>query len=150
MRAADNSLRDHVARGRSRRGPAGGAGSRAAQGARNDRRSAPPGRWPGQGEARVTEETYAAFLRCSEEQLQNPELSLERQLHNCRMFAARWGGRIGIVYYEIETGSSSYQQRGTRTSLAAYQLPIPRAGGLHELVRDARTRRGCLTKPQRA
>ena len=85
----------------------------------------------------MTEETYAAFLRCSEEELQNPELSLERQLHNCGASVARWGGHIVVVYYEIETGSSSYERRGTRTNLAGYNLPIPRAGGLHELVRDA-------------
>ncbi len=41
------------------------------------------------------------------------------------------------VYYEIETGTSRYDQRGKGTNLAGYRIPIARAGGLHELVADA-------------
>ena len=85
----------------------------------------------------MTEQTYAAFLRCSEEELQNPELSLDRQLHNCRTFTERWGGRIVAVYYEIESGSSSYGRRGTLTDLSGHHLPISHAGGLHDLIQHA-------------
>jgi site-specific DNA recombinase len=85
----------------------------------------------------MSEDLYAAFLRCSEEELQNPELSLDRQLHNCQPAVAKRGGRIVANYYEIETGTSRYDQRGRGTNLAGYHIPIPRAGGLHELVADA-------------
>ncbi len=80
---------------------------------------------------------YAAFLRCSNEELQDPNLSLARQLHTCQQAVAKWGGRIVAVYYEVETGSARYQQRGSGTDLAGFDIPIPRAGGLHELVADA-------------
>jgi site-specific DNA recombinase len=85
----------------------------------------------------MSEDLYAAFLRCSEEELQNPELSLDRQLHNCQPAVAKRDGRIVATYYEIETGTSRYDQRGRGTNLAGYRIPIPRAGGLHELVADA-------------
>jgi DNA invertase Pin-like site-specific DNA recombinase len=80
---------------------------------------------------------YAAFLRCSNEELQDPNLSLARQLHTCQQAVDKWGGRIVAVYYEVETGSARYQQRGSGTDLAGFDIPIPRAGGLHELVADA-------------
>ena len=83
------------------------------------------------------EDLYAAFFRCSEEELQNPELSLDRQLHNCQAAVTRRAGRIVATYYEIETGTSRYEQRGKATNLAGYRIPISRAGGLHELVADA-------------
>ncbi len=85
----------------------------------------------------MTEELWAAFLRCSNEELQDPNLSLDRQLHNCDSKVAVWGGRIVAIYYEVETGAARYEQRGTGTSLAGFDIPIPRAGGLHELVADA-------------
>jgi DNA invertase Pin-like site-specific DNA recombinase len=85
----------------------------------------------------VTVDRYAAFLRCSNEELQDPNLSLDRQLRTCQAAVARWGGRIVAVYYEVETGASRYEQRGRGTRLAGFDIPIPRAGGLHELVADA-------------
>jgi site-specific DNA recombinase len=85
----------------------------------------------------MTEELWAAFLRCSNEELQDPNLSLDRQLRNCETAVARWGGRIVAVYYEVETGAARYEQRGTGTRLVGFDIPIPRAGGLHELVADA-------------
>jgi hypothetical protein len=42
----------------------------------------------------MSEDLYAAFLLCSEEELQNPELSLDRQLHNCQPAITKHGGRI--------------------------------------------------------
>ena len=32
----------------------------------------------------MSDDRWAAFLRCSNEELQNPELSLDRQLRNCQ------------------------------------------------------------------
>ncbi len=85
----------------------------------------------------MSKDLYVAFLRCSEEELQNPELSLDRQLHNCQGAVAKRGGRIVATYYEIETGTSRYDQRGKGTNLDGYRISIPRAGGLHDLVADA-------------
>ncbi len=56
---------------------------------------------------------------------------------NCQGAVAKRGGRIVATYYEIETGTSRYDQRGKATNLAGYRISIPRAGGLHELVADA-------------
>jgi site-specific DNA recombinase len=85
----------------------------------------------------TAENRYAALLRCSDEELQNPELSLDRQLRNCQGAVARWGGQIVAVYYEIETGTSRLEDRGSRSGLAGFDIPIPRAGGLPELLADA-------------
>ncbi|HZC99172.1 MAG TPA: recombinase family protein [Actinomycetes bacterium] len=82
-------------------------------------------------------ERWAAFFRCSNEELQNPELSLDRQLHNCQRAVERWGGRIVAYYYEIETGTSRFEDRGVTSALALSSIRIPRAGGLHDLVSDA-------------
>jgi site-specific DNA recombinase len=83
------------------------------------------------------ERRFAAALRCSEEELQNPDLSLDRQLRNCEAAVARWGGRIVAVYYEVETGTADLRDRGSRSGLAGFDIPIPRAGGMPELLRDA-------------
>jgi DNA invertase Pin-like site-specific DNA recombinase len=85
----------------------------------------------------MSDDRYAAFLRCSNEELQNPELSLDRQLRNCETAAARWGGQVVAVYYEVETGTARYEARGVTSALALSAIPIPRAGGLHDLVDDA-------------
>ena len=85
----------------------------------------------------MSDGTWAAFLRCSNEELQNPDLSLDRQLHNCQTAVGRWGGRIVAIYYEIETGTSPYEARGVTSAQALGAISIGRAGGLHELVNDA-------------
>ncbi len=85
----------------------------------------------------MSDDRYAAFLRCSNEELQNPELSLDRQLRNCQAALARWGGRIVAVYYEIETGTSRYEDRGATSPQALAPIGIPRAGDLHDLVNHA-------------
>ena len=84
----------------------------------------------------MSDDRWAAFLRCSNEELQNPELSLDRQLRNCQAAVARWGGRIVAAYYEIETGTSRYEDRGATSAVALAPIGIPRAGGLHDLVDD--------------
>jgi site-specific DNA recombinase len=80
---------------------------------------------------------WAAFFRCSNEELQNPELSLDRQLRNCERAVERWGGRIVAYYYEIETGTSRFEDRGVTSAAALASIKIPRTGGLRDLVDDA-------------
>jgi site-specific DNA recombinase len=80
---------------------------------------------------------WVAFFRCSNEELQNPELSLDRQLRNSEAAVQRWGGRIVAYYYEIETGTSRYEDRGITSASALASIKIPRAGGLRDLVDDA-------------
>ena len=82
---------------------------------------------------------YAWYGRVSTEDEQDPTLSFPRQLQNAERQVAEAGGRIVAHYYDIESGTGAYAARGSG-GLSHFDIPIPRDGGLQDLLADA-TRR---------
>ena len=84
---------------------------------------------------------YAFYGRVSTEDEQDPTLSFPRQLQNTERQVAEAGGRIVAHYYDIESGTRPYAARGSG-GLAGFDIPIPRDGGLQDLLADAGRRPG--------
>jgi DNA invertase Pin-like site-specific DNA recombinase len=82
---------------------------------------------------------YAWYGRVSTEDEQDPTLSFPRQLSNAERSVADSGGRIAAHYYDIESGTRSYDDRGSG-GLSGFDIPIMRDGGLQELLADAKHR----------
>ncbi len=82
---------------------------------------------------------YAWYGRVSTEDEQDPTLSFPRQLQNAERQVAEAGGRIVAHYYDIESGTRAYAERGSG-GLAGFDIPIPRDGGLQDLLADAAKR----------
>ncbi len=82
---------------------------------------------------------YAWYGRVSTEDEQDPTLSFPRQLANAERQVEEAGGRIVAHYYDIESGTGTYSARGSG-GLAGFEIPIPRDGGLQDLLADAARR----------
>lgn len=80
----------------------------------------------------------AFYGRVSTEDNQDPTLSLPRQLANCEQAVERMGGQIMVRYYDVESGAGRYEARGSVIALRGFEIPIPRKGGLPELLEAAR------------
>lgn len=94
---------------------------------------------PDNNEAEMNELRFAFYGRVSTEDNQDPTLSLPRQLHNCKEGIERIGGLIVAHYYDIESGGSDFASRGSGKNLSGFDIPIPREGGLLDLLEDARS-----------
>src|SRR5438067_7301026 len=80
---------------------------------------------------------FAFYGRVSTEDNQDPTLSIPRQLANCERAVAEVGGQITAHYYDVESGASRYESRGSGQGLQGFEIPIPRDGGLPELLLHA-------------
>ena len=80
-----------------------------------------------------------AFLgRTSDEDAQDPSLSLPRQLRKCEEEAAQHHHAVVAHYWEVESSRTPLELRGTKnTDWSNFNVPIPRDGGIQELIRDA-------------
>ncbi len=76
---------------------------------------------------------YAWYGRVSTEDEQDPTLSFPRQLGNAEARVAEGGGRIVAHFYDVESGTGTLAARG-KGGLAGFDIPIPRDGGLQELL----------------
>ncbi len=79
----------------------------------------------------------AVFLRTSTRDLQDPTLSLPRQLQNCRNVLPA-GFVIVAFFYDIESSRTDLDLRGFGNAHEAFDIPIPRDGGLADLLAEAR------------
>ncbi len=79
----------------------------------------------------------AAFLRTSTRDLQDPTLSLPRQLDNCRKVLPP-EFVIVAFFYDVESSRKDLDQRGLGFAHEAFDIPIPRDGGLADLLAEAR------------
>jgi site-specific DNA recombinase len=84
-----------------------------------------------------TELRYAFFGRVSTEDVQDPSLSLPRQLAASEGPVRSTGGTIAAHYWDIESGRKDLVLRGNGADGSIFGVPIPRDGGLTELLRDA-------------
>ena len=82
---------------------------------------------------------YAWYGRVSTEDEQDPTLSFPRQLQNAERHVEEASGRVVAHYYDIESGTRAYAARGSG-GLAGFDIPIPRDGGLQDLLADAARR----------
>jgi site-specific DNA recombinase len=84
-----------------------------------------------------------AFLgRTSDEDAQDPSLSIPRQLRKCEDETAPLGYQVVAHYWEVESGRKHLDSRGIRgEDWSALKVPVPRNGGIQELIRDATTDR---------
>ena len=83
---------------------------------------------------------WAFYGRVSTEDNQDPTLSLPRQLANCEVAAASVGGQVVAHFYDIESGAARYEKRGAG-HVSGFNIPIPRDGGLLDLLQEAGTGR---------
>jgi site-specific DNA recombinase len=74
--------------------------------------------------------------RTSTEDSQDPTLSLPRQLKNSRA-ALPPGCVIVGHFYDVESGRLDLDQRGRGTAHQAFNIPIPRDGGIADLLEEA-------------
>jgi site-specific DNA recombinase len=88
---------------------------------------------------------YAWYGRVSTEDEQDPTLSFPRQLANAERQVGEAGGRIVAHYYDIESGTRAYGARGSG-GLSGFDIPIPRHGGLQDLLRDAARHPACFDR----
>jgi site-specific DNA recombinase len=81
---------------------------------------------------------FAWWGRVSTEDQQDPTLSLPRQLHNARA-ALPAGAIIAAHFYDIESGRKDLALRGQSLAHERFAIPIPRDGGIQDLLAAARS-----------
>lgn len=81
---------------------------------------------------------FAFYGRVSTEDNQDPTLSIPRQLANCERAVEGIGGLIVAHFYDIESGAARLEARGSGRAVGAFDIPIPRDGGLLDLLEEAR------------
>jgi site-specific DNA recombinase len=83
-----------------------------------------------------------AFLgRTSDEDAQDPSLSIPRQLASCETIVKPLGETIVAHYWDIESGRKFLDVRGNGADAARFNIAVPRDGGIKDLLRDAATGR---------
>lgn len=103
--------------------------------------SSPPPPWTaGLGESPATTR-FAFFGRVSTDDVQDPSLSIPRQLGVCEGAIRPVGGEIASYYWDIESGRKNLSERGNGADPAAFKVPVPRDGGLADLLSAAANER---------
>ncbi len=75
--------------------------------------------------------------RTSTDDQQDPTLSLPRQLRGCR--DALPGGYVIVAhFYDVESGRLDLDDRGKGTAHERFNIPIPRDGGIQDLLAEAK------------
>ncbi len=87
--------------------------------------------------ALLRDEVRVAFLgRTSTEDLQDPRQSMLRQLANCKA-AIPDSWVIVAHFYDVESGRLALDNRGRGTDYERFDIPVPRAGGVSDLLKEA-------------
>jgi site-specific DNA recombinase len=79
---------------------------------------------------------FAWWGRVSTDDQQDPTLSLPRQLHNSRA-ALPPDATIVAHFYDVESGRKELSLRGRGSAHEHFAIPIPRDGGIHDLLHEA-------------
>ena len=111
---------------------------------RNVKGGGPPPSWlkqaglPAQREdTPTTAITRVALLaRTSTEDQQDPTISIPRQLRTCQN-ALPDGAMIVAYFYDVESGRKDLAERGRSRSHELMSIPIPRDGGIQDLLAEA-------------
>ncbi|GLI03660.1 recombinase family protein [Phytohabitans aurantiacus] len=81
----------------------------------------------------------AGLIRVSTDDLQDPVGSARRQVGNC-VAALPVGWQVVAWFIDIESGRMEFDERGAGTAHLNLLLPVDRAGGLPELLAEAKHR----------
>lgn len=74
--------------------------------------------------------------RTSTDDLQDPTISLPRQLRSCQ--GALTDNAVIVAYfYDVESGRKAIEARGTGRAHEQFDIPIPRDGGIRDLLAEA-------------
>jgi site-specific DNA recombinase len=79
----------------------------------------------------------AFYGRTSNQDLQDPSLSIPRQLDRAKPAATELGGAITGHFYDIESGRKALAARGNGANAQTLNVPVARDGGLHDLLTRA-------------
>jgi site-specific DNA recombinase len=83
-----------------------------------------------------------AFLgRTSDEDAQDPSLSIPRQLVSCETVVKPLGDTIVAHYWDVESGRKFLDVRGSGANASRFNIAVPRDGGINNLIHDATTGR---------
>jgi DNA invertase Pin-like site-specific DNA recombinase len=94
------------------------------------------GRSPAEQAApRIVRAAFAA--RVSTDDQQDPTLSLPRQLANCQK-ALPEDMVVALHFYDVESGRTDLESRGKGEAYKKFNLPIPRDGGIDDLLAEAK------------
>lgn len=80
---------------------------------------------------------YAYFGRTSTDDAQDPSLSIPRQLTSCEGIVQPLGDEIVAHYWDIESGRKNLAERGNGADGSAFNITVPRDGGITDLLKDA-------------
>jgi site-specific DNA recombinase len=91
----------------------------------------------GMSTALLRDEVRVAVLaRTSTEDQQDPRQSLMRQVGNCRSsLPESWV--IVATFWDVESGRMELDQRGQGTDYERFDIPVPRDGGIADLLAEA-------------
>ncbi len=76
----------------------------------------------------------AFYGRVSTDDAQDPSLSIPRQLGRCEQVLAAIGEQVGTTFWDVESGRKALAERGQLKRDWAARVPVPRAGGLPQLL----------------
>lgn len=79
----------------------------------------------------------AFYGRVSTDDAQDPSLSIPRQLAKCNEALEPIGERVGITFWDVESGRKALAERGRGGRDWTREVKVPRAGGLPELLATA-------------
>jgi site-specific DNA recombinase len=84
---------------------------------------------------------FAYLGRTSDEDAQDPSLSIPRQLVSCEAVVKPLGDTIVAHYWDIESGRKYLDVRGNGADGSRFNVSVPRDGGITDMIRDAATGR---------
>jgi site-specific DNA recombinase len=82
---------------------------------------------------------FAYLGRTSDEDAQDPSLSIPRQLVSCEAVVKPLGDTIVAHYWDIESGRKHLDMRGNGADGSRFNVSVPRDGGITDMIRDAAT-----------
>jgi len=79
----------------------------------------------------------AFYGRVSTDDAQDPSLSIPRQLGKCNQALEPIGEKVGVTYWDVESGRKVLEERGNGKRDWTDEVSVPRLGGLPELLASA-------------
>ncbi len=74
--------------------------------------------------------------RTSDDEVPDPTISLPRQLRACRAVLTE-DMEISLHFWDVETSRKDLDARGSSTAWKNFDIPIPRDGGIGDLLAEA-------------
>jgi site-specific DNA recombinase len=79
----------------------------------------------------------AFYGRTSNQDLQDPSLSIPRQLSAATGAATKLGAEVAAHFWDIESGRKDLAERGNGADTSAFGVAVPRDGGINDLLTRA-------------